>query len=273
MSDCKKYQLLFSYTAYGEMTESQKSNFENHLSSCRTCREAFNHFRETLDIMSKKDIPDPGNTYWDTYWQNLEDRMEKESVFQEKPGHVNIISMPVYFRKWTYRIISAAAILIAGIGIGYILFTKPAPPMVQNQTSTIPAKQAALNRETANYLESSKLLLLGFVNFDTDHVNPSTMDFSRQQELAKSLIKKTAVLKDELKGKENLRVLELIKELEIILLQISNYEKEFNIPAIDLIKSGVDNSSIMMKINIEELIRSAENEPQNTENDSKKMDL
>ena len=81
------------------------------------------------------------------------------------------------------------------------------------------------------------------------------------------------MLKNDLKGRENQRVLALIRELEIILLQISNYEKEFDIPAIDLIKSGVDNNAIIMKINLEEIMRASSKDNKTQNKDMSKKNI
>jgi hypothetical protein len=51
-------------------------------------------------------------------------------------------------------------------------------------------------------------------------------------------------------------MVDLITDLELILLQIANLESEYNIPEIEMVKSGVDRRGILLKINIEEMRRS-----------------
>lgn len=280
MSNCSNYQSQFTEYFYDELDKDKKALINGHIESCEICRREYQEIKRTLQIMSKKENPEPGDNFWQGYWDNLNDRMKDEQIFdQESHQQANIFQLSPQFKNWTYRFISAAAMLLIGIGIGYLYFEKPWHSdshkiQAQKRSLVTPAQQVALNKETTQYLESSKILLLGFVNFDTDLIDPTTMDFSRQQQAARSLIKKTASLKDDLKGKENQRVLQLIQELEILLLQISNYEKEFNVPAIDLIKSGVDNNAILMKINLDELIRAAKDESvSNSNNNKNKINL
>ena len=274
MSACEKFQARFIEALYDELDAKMLKALQAHLENCPKCRKEYKQMRNTILKIEKEDMPDPGEQYWDNYWLRLDQRMEKENIRTEmKSGSKNIISMHPNMRSWMIRILSAAAMLLGGIGIGYLYFVNP-DSVDLPINGQIPVKTTAYNQKAAHYLESSKILLLGFVNFDTDEIDPTSMDFSRQQQAANSLIKRAAVLKDDLTGKENQRVLALIQELEIILLQISNCEKEFDIPAIELIKSGVDNNALLMKINLEEIMRAvSEENNQSTKNELSKKKI
>ncbi|HES59851.1 MAG: hypothetical protein JW956_13890 [Calditrichaceae bacterium] len=265
MQSCKNYKKYFVQALYTELDAVVLENLQKHLEKCTECRKEYNQMKNTIKQLDINNIKDPGEEYWDNYWSNLENRMVEDSIQRANSAaqRKNFSTHP-QIRTWTIRILSAAAMLLIGIGIGYLYFGNP-EPMDQSIKGLTPVKMTAYPQEAVDYLDRSKILLLGFINFDTDNIDPTSMDFSRQQQVANSLIKQAAVLKNDLKGRENQRVLALIKELEIILLQISNYEKEFDIPAIDLIKSGVDNNAIMMKINLEEIMRasSKDNKTQN----------
>jgi hypothetical protein len=270
MKRCSKYQNQFIEALYDELDNKTLSEFKIHLKKCSECQKEFEHMKNTIKQFKNSDISDPGEQYWNNYWSKLNQRMEEENIqVESEPGSSNIFSMDSNIRTWTVRILSAAAMLLIGIGIGYLYFGNS--DSISPISQQIPAQTVTYPQEAADYLESSKVLLLGFVNFDTDEIDPTTMDFSRQQQAARSLIQKAAVLKDDLEGKENQRILALIQELEIILLQISNYEKEFDIPAIELIKSGVDNNAILMKINLEEIMRAVSEENNQSNKSMKKI--
>ena len=42
-------------------------------------------------------------------------------------------------------------------------------------------------------------------------------------------------------------------DLEVILLEIANLETEYDLPTIEMVKSGVDRRGVLLKINIEEM--------------------
>ena len=267
MRVCKKHREHFIEALYGELDTNELKSLQQHLKICPKCRKEYNQMQNTIKQMESDNLPDPSKEFWDNYWTKLDDRMTKENIqIKNRAEQKNILSLHLNIRSWTIRVLSAAAMLLIGIGIGYLYFGNH-DQMDQSTNKQIPVKMTAYPEEAADYLERSKILLLGFINFDTDKIDPTTMDFSRQQQVAKSLIQQAAVLKDDLKGKGNQRILALIQELEIILLQISNYEKEFDSPAIELIKSGVDNNAIMMKINLEEIMRASSKESNQNANE------
>jgi hypothetical protein len=159
---------------------------------------------------------------------------------------------------WSYRVAGAVAIFLIGVWVGYLYF-KQEPALIDNQTtrskaaSTAPLNQTAVKSQVLDYIERSKILLLGFVNYEPLTNANVRLDLTYQQKISRELIGAAAVLKPQLTGAEHLRLLELISELEIILLQITNYEKDFDLPAIELITSGVENQALLLKINIEEM--------------------
>ena len=53
----------------------------------------------------------------------------------------------------------------------------------------------------------------------------------------------------------------LIDDLEVILLQIANLEAEHDVPAIELVRSGVDRRGILLKIQVEQMRRTPAPEP------------
>ncbi|MEJ2544541.1 MAG: hypothetical protein P8Y99_10780 [Calditrichaceae bacterium] len=273
MQACKQYKEHFIQALYNELDADALENLKWHLEKCAECQKEYNQMKNTIKQMNTDNIKDPGEEYWGNYWANLENRLTEKNIRLEDGTKENkIFTLRPNVRTWAIRILSSAAMLLIGMGIGYLYFGNP-EPMDRSSTGQTSMKMTAYPQEAADYLESSKILLLGLINFDTDNIDPTTMDFSRQQQMANSLIKQAAVLKNDLKGRENQRVLALIKELEIILLQISNYEKEFDIPAIELIKSGVDNNAIMMKINLEEIMRAPSKENKSQDIDKSKKNI
>ena len=273
MQSCQQYKEFFIQALYDELNSEALEDLQKHLEKCVECRREYNQMKNNIKQMDKDKIKNPGKEYWDNYWTHLESRMVKENIrLDDGTKEKKMFALNPKVQTWTVRILSAAAMLLIGIGIGYLYFgnTEPTNRSISGQSMV---KMTAYPQEAADYLERSKILLLGFINFDTENIDPTTMDFSRQQQVANSLIKQAAVLKNDLKGRENQRVLALIRELEIILLQISNYEKEFDIPAIDLIKSGVDNNAIIMKINLEEIMRASSKDNKTQNKDMSKKNI
>ena len=65
------------------------------------------------------------------------------------------------------------------------------------------------------------------------------------------------------------QIYNLISDLEVILLQIANLESEYNLPAIEMVKNGVDRKGILLKINIEEMRKYKSAEPNKSKKEKK----
>ncbi|MCK5077699.1 MAG: hypothetical protein KAR38_15055 [Calditrichia bacterium] len=244
MKNCKKIKEYFIEALYDELADSKLKELNEHLKECKTCSTEYEEMKATLEIMSQKSEEKPDEKFWDEFTDNVLNNVKSEK---------KIFVMP----RWSLQLAGAAAMIIMGIFIGRYMNITPAPeqPIVNNQVNTdTQIHQAAVTRQAAQYLEKSKIILLGIINMDTDVIQKQSMDFSHQKKISRDLIHKAAVLKKNLSGTDQLRLKTLISELELILMQISNYELEFDVPAIELIKSSVDNRGILLKINVEEMI-------------------
>ena len=63
------------------------------------------------------------------------------------------------------------------------------------------------------------------------------------------------MLKDDLTDANRRKLYQLVSDLEVILLQIANLESQNDLPAVEMIRSGVDRRGILLKINLEEMER------------------
>jgi hypothetical protein len=253
MDICQKYLDALSDGSYENMSAGEKKDFEQNLKQNPDCLEEFEKMKKTLLIVKENKMPDPGEKYWDTFYDRMETRLDAPST---PKSH-----WPLLMR--------AAAFIIGGIFIGYLLFDKPADIAIDNTSHNPDIKQAALVQKTADMLEDSKVLLLGIANFSSPDSGSEKIDFSFQQEMSNTLLLQTADLKKQLAKSKNRRVIRLISDLEIILMQIANLEEEFDLPAIEMIRDGANEQSILFKINMERMLLDARKEQQTDKSNTK----
>ena len=263
MSKCRTIRSLFIEALYDELSSEQKKAFKAHLKSCPKCSEAYAGLTSTFKTMSRRKRIEPDQNFWTGYWDRLAPKLQetarRPSVVKNKPQRrvPDIFPAP----KWVYQIAAAVALLVIGIFIGKGMFgpssTKMAVPQFTEKREISP-ELASFENQTDRYLEKSKVLLLGIINFDPETEDPIALDFPRKQQISQNLVQEADVLKKGLTqyGAQE-RLIELVSDLEVILLQIANLEKEHDLSAIDLVRSGVDRKGILLKINIEEMKRSA----------------
>ena len=261
MGECRKMKSLFLESLYGELDMDRKEYLKRHLAGCRECSEEYEKMAKTLMTMSKKAMPDPGQEFWDGYWDRLELRMKGDGLFE--PSAAGAQKRPRIrfglFPRWTYGAAVAVAILAMGILIGRLFFSRPvilSRPAPIGTPSVLPASSAGdLTLRTSRYFERSKVILLALVNFDPEKQDVYGLSLSRQKEVSTELVKEASALKSDLKNAKERQLEKLVGDLEVILMQIANLKSEYDLPTVEIIKAGVENKDVLFKISLNEMRR------------------
>lgn len=261
MAECRKMKSLFLESLYGELDMERKESLKRHLAGCRECSEEYEKMAETLRTMGKKTMPDPGQKFWDGYWDKLELRMKREAILGT--GAAEIQKKPRirfgFFPRWAYGAAGAVAILAVGILIGRLFFSRPvilSRPAPTGTPSVLPASSAGdLSLRTSRYFERSKVILLALVNFDPEKKDVYGLNLSRQKEVSTELVKEASALKGDLKNAKQRKLEKLVGDLEMILMQIANLKSEYDLPTVEIIKAGVERKDVLFKISLSEMRR------------------
>ncbi len=266
MNACKKFRQLCTEVLYEELDSQDLKRFNEHKSTCTECSSLFVEMKSTLNLMDNVERPEPKPEFWQNYWRNLEDRLEDVRPARTiKPGWKLRISQLFESRpRFTIQLAGGLVLLLIGILIGKNILTTDIPSGTLssneiNEYTTVAAK-AAINQRADRFLQRSKLLLLGLVNLDDSPEEPLALNFAHQRQISQQLIEETSVLKDDLGQSDQLRLRELISDLELVLLQIANLEADKDLPAVELVKSTANSKSILLRINLEEMRKMYENE-------------
>lgn len=222
----------------------------------------------TLDVLRLRERAEPEPAYWEGYYERLEARMGDGS-----PTHGFSLNLEGRTPWWerlldvlrprptlAWQLGFAVVLLTVGIGLGRALFQPETgtTPLAQQATPAEGFQQAAAVQARAQrYMDRSKVLLLGLVNHDPATESTELLNLPRRQALARTLVDEAAVLKSDLTATEQQRLHDLIHDLEVILLQLANLEASADVPAIELVKQGVDQKAIFLKIDLEALRSSA----------------
>lgn len=260
MNECRKCRDLMIDAIYGGMSAEDRSAFDCHLASCPGCAGEFGDMKAALDIFDRKVRPDPGQEFWDGYWDRLEKRLDGEA--SAVPAGRSLRDLLAASFRSIPRLAAGTTAAVVLVAFGVFLdrtVLKPRVSDVQTAQSRlfpetgpeIPVASADRARE---YLERSKLIILGFVNYEQGAEETYGLDFPRQKRMSRELVQEAAFLKNELSSPANKRLHELVSDLETILVQIANLKSENDIPAVDVaIKQGVKSKGLLLKINLTEM--------------------
>ncbi|HTK81457.1 MAG TPA: zf-HC2 domain-containing protein [Bacteroidota bacterium] len=279
---CEQSKEIFVLALYNELKESERQAFEAHLSGCAGCRQEFAEMQEALSLMNQRKREEPTAGEWLDSWENIRRAIETPELQtkpQDEPQREQQIVpqrvirwRPASMPSWAYGI--AAMLLIAvGIYAGRTWFSghqqtsdQSSQQQLAAQPPSVAPPQDSTAEQTLAYLERSRNLLIGLTNL-AEH---QSLDLASHQRLSRTLIDQGNILAVSLKRPEQQRTRQLIQDLQIILMQLANIEVKPGVPVVELVKKGVDEKSILLKINVEAM-RAAEQKSANKGPQEKKQ--
>jgi hypothetical protein len=268
MITCEEAQEIFTNALYGELDAQRRRAFDAHLAECPECAEECSKLTHTIRVMNLRERPEPDEAFWSETWNKVGREIEPSSLQTRKP------QTWIGRYRWAWQVAAAAALVIFGVAIerqyriSDLLSPDHAPEIA---SETVPAPPTELDLRVDTYLERSKRVLMGLSNLDTSHRDLPGIDFSRERRITQDLVAETRYLKQELDQSREDRLLELIAELEVILLQISKIDESQRDLGVELARIGIHRGALLFKINLEEMKRTTEkygNAPDNRRSQS-----
>jgi hypothetical protein len=260
MTECQISRERMIEAYYGELDGNARTAFERHLADCPACGREYDALRETLGIMDKRERPDPGPEFWDGYWDRLSRRVVWESTDarERRPSLVaGLVKLVARWPRWSLQAAGAAALLLIGVLIGSRLIG----PSGRGGTAVASVRPAGSGSaavvQAGNFIERSKVLLLGLVNYDPSTEDAYALDLDGKKAVSRRLLAEAPAIRRELDGPGERRMRELVSELEMILVQIANLESGQDLEGVELIKQGVDRQGLFLRIDLDRLAREA----------------
>ena len=257
MISCRASKDRMIEALYGELDRAEKERFDDHLRSCPECASEYSALGATLKLMDKRERPDPGPEFWDGYWDRLSRRMLWEATDEGRSPSLAARFVRVFSRlpRWSLQAAGAAALLLVGILIGSRLIN-PSGEGAGVETATVSAPSGAV-AQAANYIERSKVLLLGLVNHDPATEDAYAFDLGGKKAMSRELAAQAPAIRGALNERGQKRLRDLVSDLEIIMMQIANLESGQDVEGVELIKQGVDRRGIFLKIDLDRMGRDA----------------
>jgi hypothetical protein len=259
MINCRTSKDRMIEALYGELGPTEKERLDEHLCSCPDCASEYSVLGATLKVMDQRERPDPGPAFWDGYW----DRLSRRKVWEEA-GEAPRTSLGTRLARalsgiprWSYQAAGAAALLLIGILIGSRLINTP--------NGTGPVKTASVSApsgvvQAENFVERSKILLLGLVNYDAAKQDAYAFDLGRKKTMSRELAAEAPAIRGALNERGEKRLRDLVSDLEVIMMQIANLGSGQDVEGVELIKQGVDRRGIFLKIDLDRMGRDARGE-------------
>lgn len=255
MSNCQDIHEMIAEALYNELDEDRRAEFDAHIQSCFDCARLYQQMAETLRIMGARETAEPDETFWAGYSERLAGRLESEQRQHKIPLRTK---RPIWQSHPALRVGAVAALLMMGIFLGKWIWTGEQPPKPESDVtvstqSQADAANALVNDRAQAYLQKSQVLLLALANFDPHTDDAVTLNLPSQKRISESLVQEAAYLKTALADPAQMRLCELIVDLEIILLQIANLEDEHDLEAVEMVQKGVDKQGVLFRIDLSKI--------------------
>ena len=259
---------LYEYLR-GELAEANQRAVEEHLATCKQCSQKLIALRTVtglMDMHARRPSEQRNELYWQQFVQKVERRVELKEQDEKASILRQLIDALVVHRKpFGVGFASAIAMVLVALGVWTTWLRSPVnqtavPGHTQQQGAELEsasAQNVALESQAQDYLEQSKVLLIGLVNTDPKMLEGRGPLLQREQEVSRKLMEQSAGLTSKLNDPSQRQLKELISDLQLILVQIANLGSRHDVPGVEIIKGGIEHNGILFKINLEQIQRSA----------------
>jgi hypothetical protein len=251
-----------------ELSAEDRRAIQAHVKSCAECSGELESMRKAMDLLTQKaqrPSEHRSELYWQHFAEKVERRIQTESIEEEPHSFVGrLLDLLVEHRKpFSFGFASALSLLVLAFAVWSLWIKAPAPDQIASDAAgqrrvQVNIQKAAMEVRAADYLEQSKVLLIGIMNTDTKSLVGSKSLLQRQREMSRTLVRESQEISSGLTDPSQQRLRELVSDLGLILVQIANLETEHGVQGVEIVKGGVERNSLLFKINLEEMQRATQ---------------
>ncbi len=250
----RKYDDVFiSKFLNDELSSSQKKSFEESMAANPDLTAEVEVLRAILKTAASLESPVVPNQLW----SKIESELDAGEYSVEINVWERLRKLEQRLTSWVqipvpvYRVAGVLALLIVGFIAGRHLSFDGSTEQFSTGQVNADYGIRLVQARTTSYIEKSKILFLGIVNTDPEQFK--NIDLTSEKKKAQRLVSEAGFLKDNLRVKKDARLRQLVEQLEMILLEIANLDPQTDQKNIELIRSGIDSQSLLLKITLHDL--------------------
>jgi hypothetical protein len=260
---------LYGYLR-GELSAEDQQAIENHLKSCMVCGKELQSLREATDLLTQK-IGRPSEHRSELYWQQFAEKVERRIQTQSSEEVTSsfvgrLLDLLVENRKPVgFGFASALSLMVLAFAVWSLWIKAPLPEQIASDSAGQRAnglrndvQRSSMELRADNYLEQSKMLLIGIMNTETKSLVESKSTFERQRAMSRVLVRESQEISSGLTDPSQQQLRDLVSDLGLILIQIANLESKQSVEGVEIVKGGVERNGILFKINLEEIQRASQ---------------
>ncbi len=212
MKNCNEYKELLPLALYPDSDDREIEEVLKHIEECDSCRKELKELENMKLFIDQREKPLMSDDYWEEFSDKLDDKLDKE----EEKSSGKVITL-----KRTFYPLTAAALVMFGIYIGqYMSVDRNQPPSPLPLAMADSNQKAEVTPAVSRHFDSLTPLLLECANYQ------SKGDITLERKDVRSLLLENRILKQIVAKQNNMTEKQLLEELEIILMELSNSSPE-----------------------------------------------
>ena len=248
----KNIQLKFYDYLTSDISEIERMEMEQHLSSCPICLQEYQEFKaffESSKIYCKNPTDELSDEYWMNFIDNVNHRINSFSKykFTKKSWLQSIFTLFRLHPKISFALGLSFLIIFATIFILSIRKDEPAQ-MVENLPVMV-SSPVNIDERVGQYLKKSKVLLVSLSNMEND--NTLTGDLSTEQTISRQLVNEAEFLKMQ---PIDFQANRLIRDLAKIQEQLATTDIQKSETALHSIRRNIYENNLLFKVRMAESI-------------------
>jgi hypothetical protein len=246
-SGCEFEELFEGYFS-SDLSPAEELSLLNHLQSCVRCSKRIEIFYDIHSALKKHKRPVAPSDLVESYYKQVDLTFGRETLSQK------IILFFSWFgkkRSPVIRIVQFASLVLIGIVVGWIVFAPVEPKIVFQSNDPYQMSQPISSVDIEYiyyYLQVSEMVLLEIQNYS------DPVDFYLNRELAKKLLIKTFRVSEIALQINNLRLINFLNRMELLLHEASNLNMEEMEESLDTIKMVIEEADLLREVKTLETI-------------------
>ncbi|MCP5047252.1 MAG: zf-HC2 domain-containing protein, partial [bacterium] len=220
-NQCKQFNALLVDALYDELKERDKGFFRAHLETCSSCSAEYNRMVSVLEVMDQRRQPEMDETFWDNFLPQLHEKIGVRETgpagravgwLQEWWGNLNF-KLNI---RWALYPAAVVLLIVSGIVIGRYLYSPGGEEFIGPTV-------ASVNPGVSEHFDNVRPLLIDYSNYSKQEDTGGKGDMVRvDRETLRRLVVQNHLLKKAVERENNASLIQLLEDLEMILLEISN---------------------------------------------------
>ncbi len=165
---CYTSRKMLPQALYGELASLQRGRLEDHLAGCTDCTNHYAALRQTMEIISQRELPIADDEALKGFWNRLEPHLVPPVAVPVWKQWLENIRLSGWPARPAFAAAGAMLLVATGIFIGRInLDGLGGTAVTQSAAVMDPRLVADFDAELGAYLERTKLVLMGLENLQS----------------------------------------------------------------------------------------------------------